>query len=158
MHPDKIITLIKNHIDDFTQDQFANLLCIFSTYNDKNNIIIPLENNGIRVVQAKDIYYIHEPKKNKIFIHTEKEIIEYNSPKTNLLEYVDANNDSFRYLNNGLVVNMNVIVSYNSYYRKIYLLNNEVVDVTGTATKILEKVLGRDLDLCKNKQLNNYAY
>lgn len=159
MHPDKIITLIKDHVNDFSQNQYASLLCILGTYNDLNNIIVPLEDNNIRVLNGNDIYYIHSPKKNIVFIYAEKEKIEYCSPKTNLLEYMNNNNENFRYLNNNLIVNTKVMVSYNSYYRKVYLSNGAIIDATGAAiNNIVSKVLGKENDLCKDNRLKNYAF
>lgn len=161
MQPSKLIALLKNDMDHFAQEEHIELIKMISDFHNETGeyVLVPLENNGLRIISANDIYFIKQPKKGKIFIHTYEEIIEYTTMKTNLLDYMVVKNKKFRLLNSGLVVNIDKMVGYNSYYRKVYLSDDLVIDVTGAAiNNIVRKILGKDKDRCKDTQINNYAF
>lgn len=155
MLPSKIIDLIKSHIEKFSKEDYASILTIVNAYNDPNNIIIPIKDNGIRVFNTDDIFHIYCPKKGIILINTYKETIEYCCQATNLLEYVANHDDNFKYVNNGRVVNLTKINEYHSYNRVIYFTNGEKVDITGVAMdRIIKKSIGIEKDLYTPKESN----
>ncbi|OME55473.1 hypothetical protein BSK59_13425 [Paenibacillus odorifer] len=148
MYAERLIRILKEKIFELTQPQKENVIGIANLCTENsNNILIPTENNGIRVVNTNDIFYIKQPKKGHVLIETSKEIIDYKSMAFDLLEYVEKRNDSFRFMNSTLIVDVNKISHYNSFYRKIYLKNNSVLDITGRAMdNIVSKELGKELD------------
>jgi hypothetical protein len=158
MHPKRVITMIKDSINKFNQEDINTVLDVISN-NHPDHIFIPTSKNKVRVVNSNNILYAHEPKKGKVFIRTQEEMIEFKNLSFDVLEYLEEINKSFRLLNSGLVVNTHKMVSYNSYFRKVYFENNIEVTVTGAAiTNIVSKILGKSKDLAANTKYGEYAF
>jgi hypothetical protein len=156
MHPKRLIQILKDSVDGFTQDNVREALSFLVDYSDSRNLIVPIENNMIKIIETNNIFCVKEPKKGKVYIHTLKEIIEFKSSSYDLLEYLDKKCESFKYLNNGLVVNTNKVVRYHEYLRKLYFVNGDYVDITGAAMiYIMKNVLGKECALSQDTFIVN---
>ncbi|GAB6989478.1 LytTR family transcriptional regulator DNA-binding domain-containing protein [Paenibacillus pini] len=157
----RLINIVRARFSELDDVQKCHLLN--TTFNDlrfdPETIIIPLANNSIRLMHVNDILYIKEPKKGKVFIVTINEEIEFKNSATNLLEYIEKVSPPFRFLNNGLVANLDKATHYNSYLRKVYFHGNKTVDVTGAAmTNIIQKVLGKNRDEHRVTFIGNFEH
>lgn len=159
MHTSILLKRLRDKFVDFTNEEKLELLNIVSRCTtDSNSIIVPEKDNGFYLVDANEIYYAHEQKKGKVIIKTRKGKSEYTNNACDILEYLDNNNKSFRYLNKDLVVNIDKILSYNSYYRKIFFADDKELVITGAAMdNIIVKILGKEKDLHKETFDSRYG-
>lgn len=160
MYSRRFISILKEKMIKFNEDQKKDVIDVVSAnMENSNNILIPLKNNGIKVINTNDILYIYEPKKGKVFINTANEEIEFQCTAYDLLEYVVNRDNYFQFLHNGLVVNTSKMISFNSYYRKVYFVNEKEVIVTGVAMKqIVQKILGKERDSYYDTYIGKFEY
>lgn len=136
-----------NRIERLATTRESKLGAIEAALN-SYDIIIPTSDNKIDVINANDIYYVHQPKAGIVYIQTSTEKIEYTNKSCNLLEYCVNQYPFMRHCNNGLIININEIVSYDSFMLKVYFNNNVEVVVTKAAiNNMIAKILGRSCDV-----------
>jgi Response regulator of the LytR/AlgR family len=147
---DRIIRLIKNNINRMNKRQVSEVTEAVLEHASEfhKSIIVPTENNTVRLVSISDILYVEEIK-NQFYIHLSFEIIKFVSP-TNIAEILIKN--GFSYLSRNTLVNINKLMYFDSYYRRAYFHEDKYVEITGAAiVQVLNKTKLVDVE----KQLNN---
>lgn len=157
MHPKRLLQILKDSVNKFTDSNIRDCMNTIVDFNDNKNLIVPVENNKIRIIDMDSILYVKEPKKGNVYIITQDEEIEFKCSSYDLLEYLDEKCNQFTYLNNGLVVNINKVAKYQEYYRKLYFFNGECVEITGSAMKYITKyVLSKECAIDQDTFSGNF--
>lgn len=151
--------ILKEDLMDFIKKIFTKMpndeirdtvqLVLDSAIN-TNIVYIPIEKNKIKVIDVDDIIYVTALKKEKVIIYTLDEKYFYANESCNIFEFLEDNHLNFRFISSGeeVMVNLKKIKAYDSYFYKIFLPNEIVLDSNGTAIKKTVKTYcGSDLDI-----------
>ncbi len=138
----------------------SELICtsnkFFNQFENDGVIFLPEGFNKVRAIEVFEICYL-QIVKNKIEIRLKNEVILYDSSSTDLLDYLEENNKDFKYVNNGIMVNLANIKMYDSYYRKVYFshTNKDIyADATKAAIdKIIRFAIGKEKDIVGKEKL-----
>lgn len=97
---------------------------------------VPVGVNKFIVIDLDTINYIICPKNKIAIIHlNDGEVIECILLSDELCDFLESNYAKFRTLGNGLLVNINNIIKYDSYMLKIFFTEEEFVVINSKAMK-----------------------
>lgn len=156
MYAQRFIRMLKEHIQNFTKDEKQQVM---DNAIGNDGIFIPRPENKCSIISIKEILYVSQPKMGKVIIRTLTNEIEYANSSCDLLKYICDKYENFKYFNNGLIVNIDKMLNYNSYYHKVYFSNGIEIRVTGAAIKnIVQRVLGKRKDLYDDTYIGEKEY
>ncbi|GAV11380.1 hypothetical protein PBN151_1307 [Paenibacillus sp. NAIST15-1] len=117
---------------------------------------IPVGVNKFTVIEVDTINYIVCPKNKVAIIHlNDGKSIECKLLSNELCEYLEFNHNNFRMLDNGLLVNIDNIIEYDSYMLKIYFTEEKFAVINKKAMKnIVSKLNIEDITKSADPQLD----
>ena len=151
---------IKDNIHSLKKEEIKEIIeLLINIYNDNSNILVPLDNNKYRIINANDILYVERPKRDNYIIALTNEDIRFKNNAFDIANYLMELDSNFKCLNNGLWANVAKIRYYDSYYKRIYFSDEKYVDVTSAAiNNIVKKYLGVAKDIYLNSERSKIEY
>lgn len=159
MNSDRLLKILRDEISHYSFNYKNKIIEIISNnVSETGLLLLPWDNNSMRLLDPNEVLYVSTPQKGKVHIHTLTSEIPFHNSAYSLLEYLVEKNKNYCYLNKGFVINKDKIMNFNSYYRRVFFINGQEVRVTGEAIKILIKALGKEKDIHHDTVIGNFEY
>jgi len=102
-------------------------------------IVIPMEANKYKLIAIDDILYIKELTKGNLVIATLEYSYPYGNEAFDIFQFLQTVHSNFVLISNKLIVNTKRVSSYDSYFRKIFFGEEQAIEATGAAIRLISK-------------------
>ncbi|GFN32506.1 hypothetical protein [Paenibacillus xylaniclasticus] len=99
-------------------------------------LIIPFGINEFKEQILSDVMFFYKPKRQLGELQlVNGKVIKLKDPSDNAWAYIESNYPQFKCLQHGYLVNMDLVISYDSFKNEVYFSNGTSKVVTGMAIK-----------------------
>jgi DNA-binding LytR/AlgR family response regulator len=124
---------------------------LVNSYSDKA-LIVTTDENEMRLLPFQDILYVSSIKKELHEIRTSNESIKYYF-SYDIIEYLEElEQEEFKAINSGVVINMQKIKAYEEYTKKVFFNESDLSVFVYATNKTINHIVSR---LGKSKNLSN---
>ncbi|MFD0587711.1 hypothetical protein ACFQZE_06830 [Paenibacillus sp. GCM10027627] len=163
MGKDTFKKMLLEHVDVFSTDEIVEIITTAAPVTDlisslikgldqEKYVLVPLSGYQIRFIEISQILYFSQPKKNIGRIHLfTGEVVSCFTLSDSIWVHLE-DNPTFKQIDSGVLVNMNMINWYDSDLNRVYFSLEHYINATSAAVKnILVKSFGKEKDLKYNK-------